>query len=140
MLFEKEILETFNESLQRCQANPHFLNLFYRKFVISNAEIREKFSNTNMKHQKMMLHASLYMIMLAIHDNDAASAYLDRVAKRHSKLVLDIRPELYEFWLKTLIETVSEIDPKFSDRVETTWQKVMTYGIEYMISKYDDIN
>ena len=138
MLFEAEILETFNGSLERCQADPHFLSLFYQKFVISNSEVREKFSNTNMEHQKMMLHASLYMIMLATQDNEAATVYLDRVAKRHSKTELNIRPELYDIWLETLINTVAEVDPMFTNQIETAWRNVMTYGIEYMLSQYND--
>lgn len=136
-MVDKEIIATFNESLERCQADSHFLSLFYRKFVISNAEIRDKFSNTNMEHQKVMLHASLKMIMLAIQGDDGASTYLDRVAKRHSKSELDIRPELYDIWLETLIETVSETDPEFNNDIENAWRKVMLYGIEYLISKYN---
>ncbi|MCG8379362.1 MAG: globin [Proteobacteria bacterium] len=138
MKFDELLMDTFNESLERCQTDPHFLTLFYRKFVISNPEVQEKFSNTDMEYQKMMLHASLYMIMLATRNNDAAEAYLDRVAKRHSKSALDIRPELYDLWLETLIETVKEIDSIFNDDVENAWRTVMTFGIDYMKSKYDD--
>ncbi len=137
MQIDETTLKVFSGSLERCQTNPKFLSLFYQKFVISNSEIREKFSNTDMENQKMMLHASIYMIMLATQSNDAASTYLDIVAKRHSKSVLDIRPELYDIWLETLLETVSIIDPMYKDEIETAWTKVMTYGIDYMKSKYD---
>lgn len=91
-----------------------------------------------MHHQKMMLHASLYMIMLAAQNNDAAFVYLERVAKRHSKSALDIKPELYDIWLETLIETVSEIDTIFNANVENAWREVMNYGIAYMKSQYDN--
>ena len=140
MKINAKTLNAFNQSFERCQADPHFLSLFYRKFVISNSEVREKFSNTDMEHQKLMLHASLKMIMLATQGDDAASTYLDRVAKRHSKSELDIRPELYDLWLETLIETVSETDPEFTEKFESAWRNVMLYGIEYMISRYDDEN
>jgi hemoglobin-like flavoprotein len=137
MQIDENTLEIFNSSLERCQANPQFLTLFYQKFVISNSEIREKFSNTNMENQKMMLHASIYMIMLATQKNQAASAYLDKVAKRHSKTELNIRPGLYEIWLDTLLDTVSIIDPQYKNETGSAWKKVMTYGIDYMKSKYD---
>lgn len=138
MTFDDATLAAFKDSLERCQADPHFLSVFYQKFVISNPEVREKFSNTDMNQQKVMLHASLYMIMLATQGNEAASVYLDSVAKRHAKSELDIRPELYALWLETLIATVSEIDPDFNNKVETAWRDIMTFGIEYMLSKYDD--
>jgi len=137
MKLDKKTIAAFNDSIERCQSDPKFLSLFYQKFVISNSEVREKFANTDMAQQKMMLHASLYMIMFSIQGNEAASVYLDRVAYRHSKSELDIRPELYDLWLITLIETVSEIDPLFNNKVESAWNKVMTHGIEYMKSKYE---
>ena len=137
MQIDENTLDIFNSSLERCQSNPQFLTLFYHKFVIANAEIREKFSNTNMENQKMMLHASIYMVMLATQKNQAATAYLDKVAKRHSKTDLNIRPELYDIWLDTLLDTVSIIDPQYKDETELAWKRVMTYGAEYMKSKYD---
>jgi len=138
MKFNDLLVNAFNNSLNRCQTNPQFLSLFYKKFVISNEEIREKFSNTNMADQKMILHASLYMIMLATRGNETASVYMDRVSKRHSKSELNIRPELYDIWLTTLLETVREVDPDFNEEVEEAWYKVMKYGINYMTSRYED--
>lgn len=140
MRIDENTLKIFNDSLERCQANPKFLTLFYQKFVISNSEIREKFAKTNLEHQKMMLHASIYMIMLATQGNDAASEYLSRISKRHSKLHLDIRPELYDIWLDKLIETVSVVDPHYEDEIKAAWEQVMTYGINYMKSQYDADN
>ena len=137
MLFDEEILQTFNDSLKRCQADPMFLTLFYQKFVLSNALVREKFANTDMHNQKMMLHASLYMIMLATQENKAANTYLEQIADRHSKTELDITPDLYGFWLESLIEAVSKIDPEYSEDIEQAWRTVMGYGVDYMISKYN---
>jgi hemoglobin-like flavoprotein len=137
MLFDKEILSTFDESLKRSQADSRFLNLFYQNFVFSNPAVREKFANTDMQNQKMMLHASLHMIMLATQNNKAATAYLDQVALQHSKSVLDIGADLYNDWLEALITTVNVIDPEYTKEIETAWRIVMNYGIEYMKSKYD---
>ena len=138
MLFEEDTLTVFNESLNRCQTDPLFLTLFYQKFILSNAEVREKFSQTDMQKQKIVLHASLHMIMLATQNNKAATVYLEQIASRHSKSELNIKPELYGHWLESLILTVGEVDPEFSKEVENAWRNVMNYGIEYMISKYDD--
>jgi hemoglobin-like flavoprotein len=138
MDIDEETIATFNNSLERCQTNPQFLSQFYQKFIISNTEIREKFSNTDMEQQKMMLHASIYMIMLATQKNKSASIYLNNISKRHSKMDLDIRPELYDFWLDALIETVTKIDPMYKKETETAWRTVMTFGIDYMKSKYND--
>ena len=90
-----------------------------------------------MHNQKMMLHASLYMIMIATQQNKAASVYLEQIANKHSKSELNISPDLYGYWLESLMKTVSEIDPEYSEEIEEAWRTVMGYGIEYMKSKYD---
>ena len=136
MNFDNQTLQTFRSSLDRCQADPQFLNRFYSKFVIANPAVRDKFANTNMEDQKMMLHASLYMIALATQGNKSASMYLDNIAKRHSKTDLDIPAELYDLWLETLIQTVSETDESFDEQIESAWQQVMQYGIDFMQSNY----
>ena len=88
-----------------------------------------------MENQKMMLHASLYMIMLGSNSNEAAAIYLDKVAKRHCDLNIPL--ELYDLWLEKLIETVSEVDEIYNEEIESAWREVLTFGINYMKSKYD---
>ena len=137
MLFDEKTINTFKESIERCQTNPHFLSLFYNKFITSNPVVREKFSNTNMENQKMMLHASLHMLMLSCLRNDAANVYLESVAKRHSKSESDIKPELYDLWMEKLVETVKEIDKEYNKEIETAWRMILTHGIDYMKSRYN---
>lgn len=132
MMIDPGTLTTFRESLERCQADPHFLNRFYNNFVIANPVVREKFANTDMEAQKMMLHASFYMIGLATQGNSTASLYLDKIASRHSNRGLDISSELYGLWLETLLKTVSEIDPDCSQPILSAWTDVMQFGIDFM--------
>ncbi len=131
-----ETLGIFRDSLKRCQSSPHFLNRFYNHFVIANPVVQEKFSNTDMDKQKMMLHASLYMIALATQGNHAASMYLDNIAARHSSRDLDIPATLYDLWLETLLKTVREIDTEADDKVLAAWNEVMQFGIDYMRARY----
>ena len=137
MEFDSDLLKTFRQSLERCQSNPHFLNQFYNNFVIANPIVREKFANTDMEGQKMMLHASLYMIALATQGNKAASLYLENISKRHSQAELNIPAELYGLWLETLIQTVKETDQHFNKAIEKAWRQVMQFGIDYMLSRFD---
>jgi hypothetical protein len=37
-----------------------------------------------------------------------------------------------------LIETVSRFDPKFNDEVAVAWRAVLSKGIEFMISGYEE--
>ena len=63
-------------------------------------------------------------------------AYLDRIAERHGRDKLDIRPELYEVWLDALVTTARELDDEFDDETEAVWREMIRPGIEIMQARY----
>ena len=72
------------------------------------------------------MSSSLYALVLVIEGSKAAILYLDKIARQHGREDLDIRPELYDVWLKCLIETVSELKDRgvglasISESIDTT--------------------
>ena len=52
-------LKTFEDSLQRCNSNPNFLDRFYEVFLASSPKVKEKFAQTDFVRQKRALRASL---------------------------------------------------------------------------------
>ena len=137
MAFDEDTIEVFHDSFRRCQNSPAFVARFYDRFISANPEVAAKFAGVEMRKQRKVLQASLLMVMLACQGNDAAQQYLGSIAARHARTQLDIRPDLYDLWLECLIETVAEMDPRFSDAVEQAWRQVMAHGISYMKSRYD---
>ena len=136
---EKAILDAFEASLARCNADPRFLDLFYDKFLASSPKVREKFARTDFVHQKRALRGSFHLMLLAA-DNERRDPerYLRDLAAQHGKRQMDITADLYDVWLDSLVETVREIDPEFGPAVEDAWERVMMVGIHYMLSHYDD--
>jgi len=130
--------DTFLASFGRCRAATGFLDAFYERFVASSPEIREKFKNTDMKRQVRMLEDSLFVVAVAVQGEEGSLARgdLPRIAARHSRNDLDIRPGLYELWLECLVETVRSHDPQFSDAVEAAWRETMAFGIDQMRAGY----
>lgn len=126
----------FNDSLERCTANPSFLPRFYQLFVGSSPEAREKLARTDMAKQARLLRASLYLVMLAAEDRPEGTVHLDRLAELHSRRGLDVRPELYDLWLDCLVKTVREFDSQFTADTERVWRGMMKRGIECMKSTY----
>jgi len=128
----------FLASFNRCRAAAGFLEDFYRRFIASSEEIRAKFAGTNMKRQVQMLEDSLYVIAVAIQGEEGSLARgdLPRIAARHSRKDLDIRPGLYDLWLECLIEAVRTHDPQFSGEVEAAWRETLAVGIDYMRARY----
>jgi hemoglobin-like flavoprotein len=131
-------VKTFRESLERCLATPSFLHSFYDRLIESSAEVREKFKNTEFARQTRVLTDSLYIMAVAAESKDDSVPWqeMDRLAARHARTELDIRPELYDTWLECLLMAVKQHDPEFSPEVEKAWREVLAPGIERLRSRY----
>lgn len=135
-VLERSRIAAFSDSLGRCHARPEFLTKFYERLIGASPEVAEKFRNTDLDKQRRALSASLYAMVLAMEGGQAASVYLDRVARQHGRGELDIPPHLYELWLECLIEAVRECDPQFSDETERLWRDAMAFGVQFMKARY----
>jgi hemoglobin-like flavoprotein len=131
-------VETFLASLKRCLATPDFLHRFYDRFTESSEEVRAKFRKTEFPRQARVLADSLYVLAVAAQGSEEGLAWreLDRLAERHDRAHLDIRPELYDVWLECLIATVRDFDPEINPEIEAAWRQTLTVGIEHMRSRH----
>ncbi len=109
------------------------MDRFYEIFISSSDEIKDKFKNTDMEAQKIMLLKSLSYMKMANSDSEL----LYKTAVRHSKNDLDIQPSLYSVWLNCLIEAVKLTDPNFDTKLEDYWRITMQSGIDYMADRYE---
>ncbi len=80
--------------------------------------------------------ASLYVIVLALEQGEAAMIYLDQVARQHGHEDLDISPDMYDCWRDCLLQSVKEYDPMYSDRIEEAWRLAADFAIEFMRERY----
>ena len=131
-------VEVFRASLKRCLAKPEFLLDFYGIFMASSDEVREKFKNTDLKRQTEVLADSLWVManVAASAKGGAAWDSLPRLAEKHDRAHLDIRPELYDVWLNALVETARRHDPLFSAQIESDWRETLAVGIDYLRTRH----
>jgi hemoglobin-like flavoprotein len=134
---DERTLQTFSESLGRCNGSPAFVERFYEIFQASSPKVQEKFAQTDFVRQKAALRASLDAMLLAAKDpKKGPEQYLRDLAERHSSRQLNIGAELYDLWLDSLLATVKEFDSKNSPDVQEAWEKVMMQGVSYLLSRY----
>ena len=126
----------FNESFERCVNDPLFLDKFYEIFLASSDEVNLMFRDTDMETQKAMLLTSMAYMTSAYNNK---SNLLSKIADRHNKNNLNIRPHLYPQWLDSLIAAAKSIDPLFDMNTEILWRKIMQPGIDHMISRYSEV-
>jgi hemoglobin-like flavoprotein len=130
--------DLFLASLKRCLGSPGFLVAFYERFLGSSDEVREKFRDVDLKRQARVLEDSLYVVAVAVQGEEGSLARgdLPRLAERHGRRDLDIRPELYDLWAECLVETAHAHDPDWSDDAAAAWRDTLAFGVEYMRRRY----
>ena len=135
---EERLLGIVDSSLQRCTREPRFFDRFYERFLAASPKVRERFAQTNFVRQKRALRGSLWMMLLAAEDEvHGPERYLAPLAEQHGTHQLGIGAELYDLWLDSLLATVKEVDASWSPAVEHAWESVMTVGIAYLVSRYN---
>lgn len=125
--------ELFNDSYERAVASDseEFFSRFYEIFIASDARIPDMFSATDMKQQRRVLMASLmYLIDLAV--TNKPGKQLMGIAGRHGIEGMNIPRELYDNWMESLLQTVSECDPRYDKDTEMAWRVLLAPGVAYM--------
>lgn len=130
-------LQIFGASLDRCNANPGFLDMFYEVFLASSPKVEEKFAHTDFAKQKETLRASFALMLRAARaEGDGPPTWLDSLAKRHGASDLAVGAEFYDLWLDSLLVTVKVFDPQWSPEVAEAWEQGMGIGIRYLVSRF----
>lgn len=132
-------LDTAKSSHERCMASEGFIDDFYLEFLSSSPQVAEKFANTNLLQQKILLGQAIDLLLRFYHAPAPDIAQkMAEISEAHAKSSLDIEPELYELWLSALLRAVAKHDSDYSQDVDNAWQNVVNHGIAAMIAAYDD--
>lgn len=127
------------DEFSHCVVSPGFFDDFYREFTGKSAEIRAMFANTEMKAQKEALRAGLmFLIMYAEGKSSFAASKLDKIGATHRKTQLNVRPDLYPFWMQSLIATVRKHVPAFDETSHAAWRAVLQHGVNRIVSHYNE--
>lgn len=135
-------LDNVKKSYGRCmitrEAKEQFFSHFYETFLNSHPEIGPMFANTDFDKQITMIkHAITMAIMFVERQDDLAKDILTRISKSHSHSRLNVKPEYYIFWVKSLIETLWVCDPQFNHDLEEDWKEILQITVDYVKSGYD---
>lgn len=126
----------FHRSLARCASDERFIPSFYERFLASSDEVRSKFVDTDFERQNAMLLKSLRLSVGATEGDPAALREMKERARSHDRRHLDIKPELYQYWLRSLIATASDFDAKWDYDVERAWNEILGHVIKHMTRHY----
>ena len=128
--------QLFITSLNRCKTDESFIPSFYERFMDCSEEIRDKFKLTDFNSQNEMLLRSLELSADATLGVPEALEEIHERGRTHDREHLDIRPELYELWLESLIATAKRTDREWNHHIESAWRSILGHVIKLMTRMY----
>lgn len=134
------VMDVVHSSYDRCMQNSDFLLRFYKIFMERHKIIPTLFAKTHMARQAQALAHGLNMMIHWLRDpeDEMAKSVIEDIRISHGQHHLNIQPQLYDFWIDSLIQAVSECDPEYSQKIEAAWHLAMRPGIEYIKSGYSE--
>ena len=133
----KDQYDDLQQSYGRCLRAGGFIERFYESFLASHEDIELAFSRTDFQKQRLALRRG---ISVAI--SHAAGSYLskrsfDQMAAVHSRNgTVPVAPELYQYWLESLIAAVREKDPLVNEDLILRWRTAMAVVIFDFVGRY----
>ena len=122
------------QSYGRCCASDTFFDTFYDHFLASSPEIRDKFVNTNMASQKLLLRQGIFNVVL--YARGMPGTKLKALGCSHSRQGMNIRPELYKLWFSALAASIREHDQESTIETILAWREVVTKSVDVILAEY----
>ncbi len=125
-----------SRSFVRCVSHPEFYDVFYRRFIGEDAEVREKFRETNMETQKRMLHSIFSVVARRMTPRLDQEEIIHQSAVKHRDM--GIGPHLFEKWQSCMIATICEFDSEINQGLEDSWRRLLRELSEKYLSVASD--
>lgn len=129
--------DLFLASLARCQSAPGFIEAFYKRFLASNEELRQRFRFTDMASLYAKVAESMRVCGAATRGTPEGLARLRELGRTHDRLHHDARPEWHALWIDAMTTTASEHDPEWSPRIEAAWRTTLGLVTKRMARFYE---
>ncbi|MEX2287174.1 MAG: hypothetical protein WD648_08805, partial [Planctomycetaceae bacterium] len=126
---EKHDTEMVRTSFGRCTLTDEFLVTFYNILTHSSADVARMFAHTDMPRQRRLLKEALIYLISYPAGNEFSQQRVTELGNSHSRAGLNVRPELYEIWVDSLIKSIRRHDEQFSPALEAAWRRVLAPGI-----------
>ncbi|HEY7682173.1 MAG TPA: globin [Gemmatimonadales bacterium] len=125
-------IATAKASYARCEANPDFLQGFYRHFFATCPAAETLFARTDFARQIKLLRHAIGLLLAFPSQPREEPTLLTRLAEKHGPRGLNIDPSWYPLFVESLLQSVREHDPGFTPAVGLAWREALRPGITYM--------
>ena len=126
-------------SFTRClMTDPLVVDQFYEIFLDSHVDLRPLFASTDFERQKELLRKGISYVIGFANGAELSRRNLQRVRESHSKANLNIKTDLYQHWVASLMTVVKKNDPEMTDDLEILWYDALNAGVNFIKEGYDE--
>lgn len=131
-------IDQIKESYGRANVKGNLFDRFYDIFLASHPDIAPRFANTDFEKQKGLIRQGINLAIMFADDNTIGRSGMARIRESHSKAKLDVPPKMYKYWLDSFVQTISELDEKFTPDLKAQWKEAMQKVTDYIAEGYDE--
>jgi hemoglobin-like flavoprotein len=118
--------DDLQQSYGRCLREKNFIERFYEIFLESHSSIRPMFEKTDFQTQRMALRHGISAAISYASGSSLTKRTMDQMADVHSRTGhAPVSPDLYPYWIESLVKTVKEVDPQASPALLARWREGM---------------
>jgi len=124
------------QSFGRCTITDDFLVTFYEFLTQSSEEIKDRFAHTDMPRQRRLLKEALIHLIAYASGNEFSRQRVTELGNSHCSVQLNVRPELYEVRVDSLVKSIRRHDAQCTPELEASWRNILAPGIAAMTALY----
>ncbi|MGE5318986.1 MAG: globin domain-containing protein [Hyphomicrobiaceae bacterium] len=129
--------DDLQQSYGRCLRGKNFIERFYEIFLSSHPDIAPMFAETDFQKQRMALRRGITAAISHAAGSSLTKRTIDQMADTHSrKGHAPVPPELYRFWVASLVQAVSEMDPEATPALIARWRQGMGAVVDTFVAHY----
>lgn len=122
----QDTYDDLQQSYGRCLRAGGFIERFYDIFLSSHPDIGPMFAKTDFQQQRMALRRGISAAISHAAGSSLSRRTVEQMAQSHSsKGRTPVRPDLYPYWIDSLIAAVQEFDAQANPALLRRWREAM---------------
>ncbi len=125
------------QSYGRCLIRKGFIERFYDIFMASHPAVAPMFAHTDFQQQRLALRRGISVAIFHAAGSTVVKRTCEQMAQVHSREGrAPVPPELYPYWVDSLILAVTEFDDEADAALLLRWRKAMASVVDMFSLQY----
>ncbi len=134
--FTEEEIRKVKRSFARCFLKEDLILRFLNIIVESHPEIAPHFKDTDFDQIKLLLRQGINCTIMYASGVFAGEFCMQELRISHDRKHMAINPKYYPYWISSLVQAVSELDPEYTPELGNLWAEVVSPAVHFMASGY----